>query len=180
VLAVRNRYVGAAKGVLLGMRRGFTVPPGCRVDAFPRVARNSGIKDARVILGRHCRLFFGVGFYLRGSGARVTIGAHTYLNRRTEITCRERITIGERCAIAWDVNIMDTDAHTFEDRPDTAPVTIGDHVWIGAGAMVLKGVTIGDGAVVAARSVVTKDVPPGVLVAGSPARVIREGVSWSG
>ncbi len=133
-----------------------------------------------MILGRHCRLFFGVGFYLRGSGARVEIGAHTYLNRRTEITCHERVSIGEHCAIAWDVSIMDTDAHTFSGQPHTAPVTIGDHVWIGARAVILKGVTIGEGAVVAAGSVVTKDVPPGVLVGGNPARVIREGVHWSG
>ncbi len=177
---MRNRYLGVTRGVFLGMRRGFTVPLGCRVDAFPRVVRSNGVSDARVTLGRHCRIFFGVGFYLRGSGARVEIGDHTYLNRRTEITCRERVTIGERCAIAWDVNIMDTDAHTFEDRPDTVPVTIGNHVWIGAGALVLKGVTIGDGAVVAARAVVTKDVPAGALVVGQPAHVIREGVSWSG
>ena len=59
-----------------------------------------------------------------------------------------------------------------------APVTIGDRVWIGCRATVLKGVTIGDGAVVAACSVVTRDVPPRALVAGNPARVVREDVTW--
>jgi acetyltransferase-like isoleucine patch superfamily enzyme len=58
------------------------------------------------------------------------------------------------------------------------PVAIGDNVWIGAKAIILKGVTIGDGAVVAAGSVVTKDVAPGVLVAGNPARTLKSNVQW--
>jgi acetyltransferase-like isoleucine patch superfamily enzyme len=63
-------------------------------------------------------------------------------------------------------------------RRRTAPVRIGDGVWVGSGATILAGVTVGDGAVIAAASVVTKDVPPGVLVAGNPARVIRRDVTW--
>jgi acetyltransferase-like isoleucine patch superfamily enzyme len=57
-------------------------------------------------------------------------------------------------------------------------VRIGDHVWIGARAAVLKGVTIGDGAIVAAGAMVTHDVPARALVAGVPARLVREGVEW--
>jgi acetyltransferase-like isoleucine patch superfamily enzyme len=60
----------------------------------------------------------------------------------------------------------------------TSPVTVEDHVWIGSGAMVLKGVTLGEGCVVAAAAVVTRSVPEGALVAGHPARVIREAVRW--
>ena len=58
------------------------------------------------------------------------------------------------------------------------PVRIGNHVWIGENSMVLKGVAIGDGAVVAASSVVTRDVPPRCLVAGAPAKVVREDIEW--
>ena len=80
------------------------------------------------------------------------------------------------------MNIIDGNGHELiiggKPRPRTRPLTIGDHVWIGTGAMVLGGVTIGDGAVVAAGSVVTKDVPGKVIVAGNPARVVREDVSW--
>lgn len=61
----------------------------------------------------------------------------------------------------------------------TQPVTIGDHIWIGARTNVLNGVTVGDGAVVAAGSLVTRDVPPRALVGGVPARVLREDVDWS-
>jgi acetyltransferase-like isoleucine patch superfamily enzyme len=74
--------------------------------------------------------------------------------------------------------IRDDDEHYVGDGSPTAPVTIGDHVWLGTRAIILKGVTIGDGALVAAGAVVTKDVPPKTLVGGVPARVIREGVDW--
>lgn len=63
-------------------------------------------------------------------------------------------------------------------RPHTQPVVLGDRVWIGAGAIILPGVIVGDGAVVAAGSVVTADVPSQTVVAGNPARVIREKVTW--
>lgn len=66
-----------------------------------------------------------------------------------------------------------------EDKPVSAPIVIGDHVWIGMNVIVLKGVTIGEGAVVAAGSVVTKDVPPYSLVAGVPANVIKIDIKWS-
>jgi acetyltransferase-like isoleucine patch superfamily enzyme len=120
-----------------------------------------------------------VHFYLDGDGALVSVGSQTYLNRRTEITCKSRVTIGERCAVSWDVLITDTDYHQLDGGEATAPVTIGDHVWIGARAAVLKGVTIGDGAVVAAGALVTRDVPAGALVGGVPATVLREGVTWN-
>jgi acetyltransferase-like isoleucine patch superfamily enzyme len=77
------------------------------------------------------------------------------------------------------VLIMDTDFHRVDGRPSgDAAVSIGNRVWIGVGAKILKGVTVGDGAIVAAGSVVTRDVPAATLVAGNPARVIREQVSW--
>src|SRR5205814_260457 len=103
----------------------------------------------------------------------------TFINRATSIVAFERVTIGSECAIADEVRIADGDYHRIDDRPLRAPVAIGDRVWIGLRAIVLKGVTIGDGAVVAASAVVTRDVPPATLVAGVPARVVREGVSWA-
>jgi acetyltransferase-like isoleucine patch superfamily enzyme len=133
----------------------------------------------RLVLGDHVTIYGGVNFYLDGEGAEVSVGSETYLNRRVEITCKRRVTIGKKCAISWDVLITDTDYHRIDGGEDTAPVTIGDHVWIGARAAVLKGVTIGDGAVVAAGALVTRDVPAGALVGGVPATVLREGVTWA-
>ena len=102
-----------------------------------------------------------------------------FINENVQITCAEKITIGEECNIGRDVIIRDYDGHLIDpEQPVSAPVRIGDHVWIGQRAMILKGVTIGDGAVIAAGSIVTRDVPAGALAAGVPAKVIRTNVNW--
>lgn len=128
--------------------------------------------------GDWVRLYPGVTFYLDRPPSRIDIGNGTYVNRRSEICCSHRITIGENCAISWDVLITDTDYHTLDDNDATGPVTIGDHVWIGARSIVLKGVTIGSGAVIAAGSIVTSDVPGATLAAGDTVSILREDVSW--
>ena len=124
----------------------------------------------RVRVARGCRL------YVRGA---LSIGAGTYLNPNTLVYCAERVTIGTRCAISWDVQIMDTDLHSVNGRNPTKPVTVGDNVLIGSRAIVLKGITIGDGAIVAAGAVVTSDVPAGAIVGGNPARILAENATWS-
>ncbi len=101
-----------------------------------------------------------------------------YINSNCEIRCFDSITIGENVAIAKEVIIRDSDLHKISNSVMTAPITIGNHVWIGTRAMILKGVTIGDGAVVAAGAVVTKDVPPNSVVAGIPAKVVKENITW--
>lgn len=102
-----------------------------------------------------------------------------FINENVQITCAEKITIGEDCNIGRDVIIRDYDGHTIDpELPISSPVRIGDHVWIGQRAMILKGVTIGDGAVIAAGAIVTHDVPARTLVAGIPAKVIRGNVNW--
>lgn len=92
------------------------------------------------------------------------------------------MTIGEHCTLSWDVQLLDTDFHALivdgAERPSVAPLRLGDRVWIGTRAVVLKGVTIGDGAVVAAGAVVTSDVPAGAVVGGVPARVIGCADRW--
>lgn len=111
-----------------------------------------------------------------------SFGHHTYLNRSVSIDCTQEITIGDYCAISDNVQILDSDFHTITHDEKTStmskPVHIGNHVWIGRSAIILKGVTIGDGAIVGAGSVVTRDVPAKCLVAGNPARVIKENVEW--
>lgn len=115
-------------------------------------------------------------------GASLTIGRNSYMNDSL-IQCAGQITIGDDCAIAGDVLIQDTDFHPMldekgEERSYVKPINIGNHVWICAKATILKGVTIGDGSVVAAGSVVTRDVPPRCLVGGNPARIIRQNIDW--
>lgn len=121
-----------------------------------------------------------------GLGATLSIGAGTYVNEGVRIVCNVGVTIGARCLIAPEVVILDDDGHPVDWRerhnhwpttPETrigAPIVIEDNVWLCQRAMVLKGVRIGAGSVVAAGAVVTHSVPPGVLVAGVPAEIVRE------
>jgi tetrahydrodipicolinate N-acetyltransferase len=116
-------------------------------------------------------------------GGRLTIGHGTNVNGLgTRLLCAQEVTIGAGCTLSWDVQVLDTDFHAMTvdgvERPSVAPVRIGDRVWVGTRALVLKGVTIGDGAVVAAAAVVTSDVPAGAVVAGVPARVVGRADSW--
>ena len=126
-------------------------------------------------------------------GGVVEIGNHSYLNGGS-VECSSHVYIGEECAIANGVRILDNNWHDvsetnkgYENDDDLSvnndycsirPVKIGNHVWIATNALVLPGVTIGDGAIIAAGAVVTKDVPERCMVAGVPAKVVRNGVMW--
>ena len=113
------------------------------------------------------------------TGATLRLGSG-YINNNVTIDCFEAITIGHDVAIAKGVTIRDCDGHHINQNLDTSsPISIGDHVWIGTNSIILKGVHIGDGAVVAAGSVVSKNVPENALVGGVPARIIKHHVSWS-
>ncbi len=116
-------------------------------------------------------------------GAYLEVGHETFVNPKSRIMALESIRIGADCAVAWDVQIMDGDRHFFLDETgarakNTAPIHIGDHVWIGSRSLVLKGAHIEDGAVIGAGSVVSGHVASGTVVAGNPARAIREQVRW--
>ncbi len=103
-----------------------------------------------------------------------------------KIFARKEIEIGDECAIGFDVKIFDDDFHPiielekvgeyFSSTP--SKVTIENHVWIGAGCTILKGVTIGSGSIIAAGTVVTKDVPPNSLIGGNKAQILKEETTW--
>jgi acetyltransferase-like isoleucine patch superfamily enzyme len=114
---------------------------------------------------------------------RLSIGHETNVNGLgTKILVADAITIGAGCTFSWDVQLLDNDFHTMTvggvQQPSAAPIVIGDRVWVGTRAIVLKGVTIGDGAIVAAGAIVTKDVPANAVVAGIPAKVVGTADSW--
>lgn len=100
-----------------------------------------------------------------------------------KLICGDSIRIGDRVSIAWDVTILDDNRHELtidgQNRRKTGPIHIGDDVWIGHSSAINKGVTIGDGAIVASKSVVVDDVPEETLVAGCPAEPIARGdIDW--
>jgi len=125
-------------------------------------------------------------------GATISIGQYSYLGPDVRITANQSITIGENAAIAHNVQIIDSNNHSLSatvrrekfieyritgknqdlEIVATAPIAIDNDVWIGTGSIILKGVTIGRGAIIAAGSVVTKDVLPFTIVAGNPAKVV--------
>ncbi|HEY0410398.1 MAG TPA: acyltransferase [Candidatus Dormibacteraeota bacterium] len=111
-------------------------------------------------------------------GGELVIGDGTSINRGACLCARAAVRIGRNCGIGNDVLILDSDFHEVghhsELRADVpAAVVIGDNVWLASRSVVLKGVTIGEGAVVCAGSVVVTSVPPYTMVGGSPARAIR-------
>jgi acetyltransferase-like isoleucine patch superfamily enzyme len=146
-----------------------------------------------LVFGDHVSVYGGCSFSL-GVQGNCTVGDFTLLNGAL-VMAEERIEIGSHCLVSWNVGIADSDFHPlapaqrivdshalapyFKDRPPrpeirTAPVIIGDNVWIGMNAVILKGVTIGENSVVAAGAVVTKSVPPNVVVAGNPAVITKQ------
>jgi len=114
----------------------------------------------------------------RGNG-RVRIGEDTYVGADFSIHCMSAVTIGRDCLFGDKVSILDNDHGIALGTPmrlqpvEPKPITIGDDCWIAQSAVILAGVTIGNGAVVAAGAVVRADVPAGAIVAGVPARFIR-------
>jgi len=135
-------------------------------------------KNARLQVNGDFRIF---------SGSRVLVWINStlilgsgYINNNLILSCYDRIEIGHDVAISENVCIRDSDNHDILNsaHEKTKPVKIGNHVWIGTNVIVLKGVTIGDGAVIAAGSVVNKDIPAGCLAGGVPARVLKELVEW--
>lgn len=117
-------------------------------------------KEASIELGE--KIQNRGSFYIgcRGQG-KLKIGAHCFFNINTSVTCLKQITIGEYCKFGNNLVIVDHD-HDFNNSGEEFPgkaIEIGNHVWVGANCVILKGVKIGDKAVIAAGSVVRRDVP---------------------
>ncbi|KAA3380510.1 acyltransferase [Phascolarctobacterium faecium] len=143
----------------------------------------------------------GCNFIFESDSGVIKIGKRTFINAGTNIISINEIEIGDDVTIGWNIYIYDHDSHSLDyrfrkddierQREDfyanrnfifskdwstvkSAPVKICNKVWIGFNAIILKGVTIGEGAIVAAGAVVTKDVPAWTVVAGNPATIVKK------
>jgi acetyltransferase-like isoleucine patch superfamily enzyme len=132
----------------------------------------------KILLGDHVHL--GKDIYLGAwPKGKLVVGDNSYIGRGTIILANKSVIIGNDCLIAPGCHITDVNhgiAHDGLIRKQplvSEPIQIGNDVWIGAGCSVLPGVTIGDGAVIGARSVVTHDVPANAIVAGTPGKILR-------
>lgn len=144
-------------------------------------------------------ILIGGGTHIRGEllvypyRGKIQIGDDCYVGEGTRIWSEKRISIGDRVLIAHNVDIHDSNDHPVEKKArhnhflsiikngfpknfdlNGQEICIKDDVWIGFGACIMKGVTIGKGAVIAAHAVVTRDVPPSVIVGGNPAQIIKK------
>lgn len=162
------------------------------------VAPSAQFSYRKLRLAENCRLAVGEGSICDGAiafereCAEVVIGKNSSINDSV-IACASRVEIGDDVLISWGCTIFDHDSHsiTWSERSNDVrdisqgkqkdwshvaiqPVKLANKCWIGAHVIVLKGVEIGEGAVVAAGSVVTKSVRPWTIVGGNPARLIRE------
>jgi len=162
----------------------LSVAPGAKVNFRGMSAR----PPSRISVG-HGSTFEGTMLSDR-EGSEVSIGNNTFIGNSIIVTA-ERVEVGDDVLISWGCTLVDHDSHAlswahrsndvrefFHGRKDWShvtvkPVVVRSRAWIGCNAIILKGVTVGEGAVVAAGSVVTRDVPDYTLVAGNPARIVR-------
>lgn len=138
------------------------------------------LQSGRLTLGE--QVIFEPDVWITGGPeATIAIGGGTFLNRGVMVSAMERIEIGEHCMFANGCLITDAN-HRFDDLElpipwqgftTKGPTVIGDNVWAGANVVITSGVTIGRRTVIGANSVVTTDLPPFAICAGSPAKVIR-------
>ncbi len=169
-----RRWLGYLRGRWLSWRFGVRPAWVCQLGAV--TLEHSG--GGRIVFGHKVWLWPGVKLDVCSADpsrpARLVLGDGVSVGDRTQIHAGERVEIGAGTLISWDCVIMDRDYHHPDGGAErTAPVRIGRNVWIGCRSIILKGVTIGDGAVIGAGAVVTRDVPAGMLAVGNPARVIR-------
>lgn len=177
---VKKRFVRSAE--FMGERCTFMATARCQ---------NTGVKQ-NVLIGDHCTI--GALFQAL-YGGKIRVGSNTYIGPRTILQAKESIQIGENVIIANNVVIVDNNNHPVSPEmrlqmsccddymtdelwswkyAESKPVVIEDNVWIGRDARILKGVRIGSGSIVGMGAVVTHDVPPRVIVAGNPAKIVKE------
>jgi acetyltransferase-like isoleucine patch superfamily enzyme len=155
-----------------------------------RISNNRGDPNA-IRVGRHSHIRGELLTF--GHGGAIEVGEYCYIGEQTRLWSADRIVVGNRTLISHQVTILDNETHPFSAKArheqfraiitsghpaeydlGERPVVIGEDVLIGCMCVVLPGVRIGNEAIVGAGSVVTKDVPPRTIVAGNPARIIRE------
>jgi len=168
--------INSAWRVLLGMWR---LRCCTRVGRLPRVYGRPHITNlGAIIIGDKFQLFSTTvpSEMVAYAGGRIEIGDRVFINYGASISAHQEIRIGDGSQLGSYACLMDNDYHRVEDRNadgESKPIILGRNVWLGVRVIVLKGVRIGDNAVIGAGSVVTHDVPANCLAAGVPARVIR-------
>ncbi|MBI3235973.1 MAG: acyltransferase [Bacteroidetes bacterium] len=171
-----------SKELILG--KDSRVYPETRIHNFQQDVKKITVGDNSHIRGE---------LLVFASGGEITIGNNSFVGEGSKIWSAEKICIGSNVLISHNVNIIDTNSHELDHLQraegfkqivsqghpkqkgaiESAKIIIEDYAWISFNAIILKGVTIGQGAIIAAGSIVTRDVPPFAVVAGKPAEIIN-------
>lgn len=144
--------------------------------------RSLELSGADIYVGDHVHFMALADMKVRiavfGGTGKIHIGSYSIINPGVRITSANRIDVGEACMLAINSYLSDADWHDLNHRiyapGANAPICLQNNVWIGDGALVTKGVTVGENSIVGARAVVTKDVPADSIVAGNPAKVVKQ------
>lgn len=174
--------VRATPGIEVGERVVFSGRPVIDLVPGAKIKIGDDCDINSVNRGYHVNMFARVKLFADRPGATITIGEQTRIHGSC-LHAYSSITVGRRCLIAANCQIFDGSGHdlSFSDvanrintKGGSRPIVIEDDAWIGANSIILPGVRIGHGSIIGAGSVVTKDVPPMVIAAGNPAKVVRK------
>lgn len=162
------------------------------------VGGQSKVNHKDIFMKKDCKVKIGSNTLVQGKicfdreHASVLIGDRCFIGGSTMLICADNISIGDDVLVSWGCTIVDHNSHSIawgERKDDVmkwmkgekdwskvpiSKVTIENRVWVGFNTIILKGLTIGEGAIIGAGSVVTRDVPPFTIVGGNPAKIIRE------
>lgn len=153
-----------------------------RVDVIVIGNNNSISIGENCLIGKNCKL------YLEGNNMSLTIGNGCTFSHDDELLLQEddsRISIGDNCMFSHHINVRTSDSHPIYDIDsghrvnEAKDVNIGNHVWVTPCCIIQKGVSIGNGSIIATSSIVTKDIPQNCVAAGMPAKVVKQNVTWS-
>ncbi len=187
IIAIKNNFIKIIKkrqfdkGAIYGQGTKFDCTAGCQ---------NESMTPKNILIGRNCMIR---GLIITSGNGKIVIGDHSYIGGATRIGSVNSITIGNDVIIANDTHIYDNNNHPVSPQKrmkmtqsgdffgelwkwgmaDNKEIIIEDNVWIGERCSILKGVKIGKGAIVGCNSVVTHDVPAYTIVAGNPAKVVK-------
>ncbi|WP_099328041.1 acyltransferase [Clostridium paraputrificum] len=145
---------------------------GCKYTTLLNCNAGSNINiQGNVSFGPECRIVVE-------KEAELTIKGETYFSAENKILVYNRVIIGEKCNISWNVTIMDSNGKMIDNKNPHGEVKIGNKVWIGTNSIILKDTIIGDNCIIAANSVVKGVFPENCLIGGNPAKVLRKDVQW--
>ncbi len=186
-----RRILFKAIQMIQKLRYGFKIKMdvGTVIHLSAKINNNRSLES--IVLGKHTHILGEL--FIFSHGGQIVIGNNCYVGDHSRVWSAKDVYIGDRVLISHGVNIFDSLTHPIsaskrseqyrdiisKGHPEIidlseAPVRIESDVWIGCLSVILRGVTVGQGAIIGAGSIVTKDVPPWTIVAGNPAKIIRE------